>query len=293
MRTAVLVACSGADLKNVSTELLLPAVFWDLPFSQPDPKLMSATSVLRRAANKVYHHAFPIYRPFYAAYKAYADRAERALLRKILFQGAVVADVGANIGIYSQFLSRCVGPTGLVHSFEPSPDNFRRLSAATRHLSNVRLTDAVVGERSGECKLYISDKLNVDHRAYKADGDSRRAVAAEMVALDDYFKPGQRVDLIKMDIQGYELHALRGAQRVLQENSDIHLLLEFWPAGLKQAGVGWEELVQMLQGLNMNLTLVKPFGLVPLDVHDVRHDISWYVNLFAHRSRSQIRNWPD
>ena len=82
---------------------------------------MSTTSVLRRAANKVYERAFPIYRPLYAAYKTYADRAERELLRKILFQGAVVVDVGANIGIYSQFLSRCVGPTGLVHSFEPSP----------------------------------------------------------------------------------------------------------------------------------------------------------------------------
>jgi FkbM family methyltransferase len=248
---------------------------------------MSATSVLRRAANKVYHHAFPIYRPLYAAYKTYADRAERALLRKILFQGAIVADVGANIGIYSQFLSRCVGPTGLVHSFEPSPDNFRRLSAATRDLSNVRLTQAVVGERSGDCKLYVSDKLNVDHRAYKADGDSRRAVSTKMVALDDYFKPGQRVDLIKMDIQGYELHALRGAQRVLRENTDINLLLEFLPAGLAQAGVRWGELVEMLQGLNMSLTLVKPFGLVSFDAHDVRHDISWYVNLFAHRSRNQ------
>ena len=93
-----------------------------------------------------------------------------------------------------------------------------------------------------------------------------------------------------MDIQGYELHALRGAQRVLQENSDINLLLEFWPAGLKQAGVEWEELVEMLQALNMNLTLVKSCGLVPFDAHDVRHDISWYVNLFAHRSRVPIRN---
>jgi FkbM family methyltransferase len=252
--------------------------------------LMSDVSVLRNIGNKLYQHAFPIYRPLYATYKAYTDRAERRLLTKILFQGAVAVDVGANIGIYSQFLSRCVGPTGLVHSFEPSPDNFRRLSAATRDLSNVRPTQAAVGERSGECKLYLSNKLNVDHRAYMANGDSRRVVSSEMVALDDYFKAGQRVDLIKMDIQGYELHALRGAPRVLQENPDINLLLEFWPAGVKQAGVRWEELVEMLQSLNMDLTLVRTCGLVPFDTHDVRNDISWYVNLFAHRGRNQIRN---
>jgi len=247
---------------------------------------MSVASVLRSVGNKVYEHAFPIYGPLYAAYKAYADRAERRLLKRILFTGAIAVDAGANIGIYSEFLSRCVGPTGVVHSFEPSPDNFRRLSNCTRDLSNVRLTQAAVGERSGESKLYVSDKLNVDHRAYKADGDSRRAVSTEMIALDDYFKPGQRVDLIKMDIQGYELHALRGARRVLQENPDIKLLLEFWPAGLEQAGVSWEGLVEMLQRLNMNLTLVKSCGLVPFDAHDVRNDISWFVNLFVYPGAS-------
>src|SRR5262249_43705184 len=166
--------------------------------------LMLTSSVLLSVANKLYENAFPIYRPVYAAYKAYADRAERHLLKTILFPGAVVVDVGANIGIYSVFLSQCVGPTGLVYSFEPAPANFKRLCNATRSFSNVRLSQAAVGEHSGEAKLYISDKLNVDHRTYKANGDSRRAVPTEMVALDDYFKPGQRVDLIKIDIQGYE-----------------------------------------------------------------------------------------
>src|SRR5438094_6184877 len=145
---------------------------------------MSTRSVLRSSANKLYQRGFPIYRSLYFAYKTYADRAERALLRNILFPGAVVVDVGANIGIYSKFLSRRVGPTGMVHSFEPSPDNFRRLCAATRDLPNVRLTQAGVRERSGECKRYASDKLNVAHRAYKPDADSRRAAPADMIPPD-------------------------------------------------------------------------------------------------------------
>ena len=75
-------------------------------------------SLLRSVGNKLYQHAFPIYRPLYSAYKNYADRAERNLLRRVLFPGAVVVDAGANIGIYSSFLAGCVGPTGQVHSFD-------------------------------------------------------------------------------------------------------------------------------------------------------------------------------
>ena len=209
-------------------------------------------------------------------------------MKSTLSKGAVVVDAGANIGIYSRFLSRCVGPTGVVHSFEPSPENFSRLQRAVRKLGKRAPVSSCAGRTQRQSKLYVSDKLNVDHRTYATEGDSRRIVPIDIIALDDYFKSGQRVDLIKMDIQGYELHALRGGQRVLQENPDINLLLEFWPAGLEQAGVGWEGLVGMLQALNMNLTLVRTHGLVPFDAHDVRNDISWYVNLFAYRSRGQI-----
>src|SRR6266513_5198708 len=208
---------------------------------------MPAASLLHNVGNKAYVRVFPVYRVLYRAFKAYTDRAERQLLRKILFRGAVVVDAGANIGIYSQFLSRCVGRTGVVHSFEPSPENFERLQFATRNLANVRLSRAAVGECSGRSKLYVSDKLNVDHRTYLADGDSRDAVPIDIVALDDYFEPGQRVDLIKMDIQGYELHALRGANRVLADNSAAKLLLELWPYGLKKAGANWLELIETLQ----------------------------------------------
>jgi FkbM family methyltransferase len=245
---------------------------------------MSAGSVLRDVGNKAYQHVFPLYRLLYRAFKIYTDRSERQLLRRILFAGAVVVDAGANIGIYSEFFSRCVGPTGVVHSFEPSPDNFKRLAAATHRFPNVRLSQAAVGERSGNSALYLSDKLNVDHRAYMADGDSRRTMPIEMVALDDYFKPGERVDVIKMDIQGYELHALRGANRVLEDNPDIKLLVEFWPYGLKQAGARWVDLIAALEQKGMVIRQVSSDGLIPFRPGSTSESADWYVNLFASRT---------
>jgi FkbM family methyltransferase len=246
--------------------------------------LMPLASLVRGIGNKIYDHAFPIYRLCYRAFKAYTDRAERQLLRSILSAGAVVVDAGANIGVYSQFLSRCVGPTGVVHAFEPSPKNFRRLQSATHKLANVHLSQAAVGECSGRSKLHLSNQLNVDHRTYATEGDLRPALQIDVIALDDYFEPGQRVDLIKMDIQGYELHALQGANRVLADNPDAKVLLEFWPYGLKQTGANWVELIATLESKNMAVCQVTKNGLVPFRADSASENPAWYVNLFASRN---------
>ena len=250
-------------------------------FDSSTAPLMSGVSVLRSFGNKLYQHAFPIYRPLYAVYKAYVDHAERQLLRQILVPDAVAVDAGANIGIYSQFLARCVGLGGAVYSFEPAPENFERLRAAARGFSNMYVLQAAVGDRSGMSELYLSDTLNVDHRTYLTDNCARRVVQIEMVSLDDYFKPGQRVDLIKMDVQGYELHALRGAGRVLADNPAAKLLLELWPYGLKQAGTSWVELIDALTSKNMTVSEVTRRGLVPLRLGSISEDPDCYINLFA------------
>src|SRR6516165_7700804 len=251
-----------------------------IPFVMNSP---IAVSLFQGIGNRVYDRAFPIYRVCYRAFKAYADTAERQLLRRILRAGDVVVDAGANIGIYAQFLSRCVGASGVVHAFEPSPENFTRLQSATRKLANVRLSQAAVGEYSGKSKLYLSDKLNVDHRTYTTEVDSRHTMPIDIITLDDYFKSGQRVDLIKMDIQGYELHALRGANRVLADNPSAKLLLEFWPYGLQQAGAIWIELIDTLKSKDMSVYQVTTQGLVPFRSELVRETPEWYTNLLASR----------
>lgn len=248
---------------------------------------MSVGNLGHRLGNELYKFAFPVYRPLYSVFKKYTDRAERKLMAGRLSNGCVVVDVGANIGTYSQFFLRCVGPSGLVHSFEPDPQNFARLRVALSHFSNVRLNQLAVSDKTGASILYVSDDLNVDHRAYPTAGETRRTLSIESTTLDDYFRPGERVDLIKMDIQGFELHALRGAQRVLEDNPAVKLLLEFWPYGLKQAGGSAEAFVSFLADRDFSIFLPRNSGLVRCDRPPADSSNSKsYINLFAEKEVS-------
>jgi FkbM family methyltransferase len=237
---------------------------------------------IRRVGNEVYRFAFPIYRPLYRAFKNQADRTERKLLLRYLDVGSVAVDAGANIGVYSEFLSRCVGSTGSVHSFEPDPDNFRHLHATLRQTHNVHLQKLALGDRTGEATLFISGRLNVDHRTYPTANEPRKSITIRSVRLDDYFPPGTKVDFIKMDIQGYEYHALKGATRVLTENPNIKLLLEFWPYGLRTAGSSGQDLLAFLED-NRFRCLAPTEAPLNLSLAAVENEPDAYFNIFARR----------
>lgn len=196
-----------------------------------------------------------------------------------------IVDAGANIGIYSLFMAKLAGASGRIHSFEPAPDNFARLVAATRHWQNVFCIPAAVGESTRAMSLFLSPSLNVDHRTYETSGQHRSGVPIRCVALDDYFPPGSRVDLIKMDIQGYEFAALKGAARVLDENPSVTLLLEFWPHGLLASGAGPQQLLDFLQQRAFHVSKIGSGGsLLPLTENAFRCAEDIYCNLFARRS---------
>ncbi len=195
-----------------------------------------------------------------------------------------MVDVGANIGVYSQFLAERVGPTGMVHSFEPSPVNFARLRQSLAGAANVKLNQAAVGDTTGTSLLYLSDELNVDHRTYPTADGPRRTLLIQTTTLDDYFRSGSRVDLIKLDIQGFELHALRGARRVLAENPAIKLLFEFWPYGLTRAGGSAEQLTTLLQANEFHLFTFEKGKLRACNaLRGEPNDIMDYEEIFATR----------
>jgi FkbM family methyltransferase len=234
---------------------------------------------LARAANRLYDAAPATHRVLYRAYKRWSDRGERAALRALLRPGMTVIDVGANIGIYTEFLAACVGPQGRVIAIEPAPDNVHRLETAARRLPQVTVVHAGVAARSGSITLYIADDLNVDHRTYSAE-PGRRSIEVRALALDEYIAANERIDLIKMDIQGAELEAIEGARRVLTSLHPPHILFEYWPHGLRAAGREPRALPDSLRELGYVLTTV---GEVPWPA-DAEDNPSVYVNVLARPS---------
>jgi len=239
-----------------------------------------------RLGNLLYNRAFFAYQPLYTLFKHRQDRPEIELLKKVVKPGAVVADIGANIGFYAKILAKLCGNAGEVHCFEPDRINFRHLAAAMGGLENVTINHKAVAANSGKLKIYLSKELNVDHRTYEPE-EYDHTEEIDAISLDDYFEAGTRVDVIKMDIQGFEMQAIQGMSRVLSENREIVIISEFWPYGLHKAGSTATEYYQRLAGLGFKVQILRNGSPEPLSAGDLAEmeDLGkeHYFNIIASR----------
>jgi SAM-dependent methyltransferase len=86
------------------------------------------------------------------------------IMAKIIKEGDIVFDIGANRGQYTIFLSKLVGQKGKVYAFEPDPRNFLILKHRTRKLKNVIIERKAVGNKNSKVKFYLDKFLkHVDH----------------------------------------------------------------------------------------------------------------------------------
>jgi len=132
-----------------------------------------------------------------------------------------VFDVGANTGFYSM-AALALAPTACVHAFEPVPRIAQALTTniMVNGLSNrVRVNTCAVAEHSGQVELHVPDEtwgnatLNVD--GFR--GLAGHVEHVEAVTLDDYVAMHaiERIDVLKIDVEGHEDAVLRGARSVL------------------------------------------------------------------------------
>ena len=180
---------------------------------------------------------------------------ETGLIKKEVKKGDVVLDIGAHIGYYTLIFARLVGDQGKVFAFEPDPTNFTLLTknVAANNYKNVVLVQKAVSNQTGTVRLYLSPQDTADHRIYNSN-DGRQSIEVADIRLDDYFQDfGEKVDFVKMDIQGAEGKAIQGMSNLLTMNDSIKMVMEFQPLGLKKSGIEPEEFLRLLEGCGFKL----------------------------------------
>jgi FkbM family methyltransferase len=178
------------------------------------------------------------------------EPVEAYLFSRLLSPGMTVFDIGANVGQYTLLSSSAIGVNGRVHSFEPIPKNFDRLVSAlsANRLRNVIANNVAVWEKNQTLRLGLpSDEVGNDG-AYSVGGSSSaNAISGRAVALDDYVDQHgiTKIDVIKMDIEGAELPALRGMLRLLRRDQPL-ILMEVNRAASENAGHSTAEIWDLL-----------------------------------------------
>ena len=168
--------------------------------------------------NFLFKNCFPLYKITYKFFKQKQDAFEISLMKQYIKPNDTVLDIGANIGFYAEILSGIIGSKGKVHCFEPDITNFKHLEKRCHDLSNVTVNNKAVADKTQTLKIYTSKKLNVDHRTYKPD-DYDQEINIDAVSVDEYLN-GQVINFIKMDIQGFEMSAVKGMTETAEPTTD-------------------------------------------------------------------------
>jgi FkbM family methyltransferase len=179
-----------------------------------------------------------------------------AALMAELRPGDTVVDVGAFVGLYSVAVARRLGPGGRVVAFEPDPDSFALLAQHVRLNGvegRVELVRAAVGERSGEVP-FLGGGLSESH---VLGGSAPAAGRVPCVTLDEVLE-GRRVDVLKVDVEGYEAQVLSGAHRILADPArrPRALFIELHPYAWPAFGTTADELLGSLRRLGYEPTSV-------------------------------------
>jgi FkbM family methyltransferase len=181
------------------------------------------------------------------------EQFELEFFARIVTDGDVVLDVGANYGLYAILAARRVG-RGAVHAFEPNPAVFELLEANVSPAAegrSVLLHPIAVGDREGTARF-----LCTADSAYSSLVDTGRSAVTATVEVSqttiDAFVSSHglaRVDLLKIDVEGFEPEVIAGARRLLGREDAPILLVEIAGPNLGPRGITQRDVVETLESL--------------------------------------------
>jgi len=148
-------------------------------------------------------------------------------------QGQTVFDVGAHVGYFTVLFSKLVGKDGRVYAFEPEPFNIRLIKQHVKknRIENIDLIEAGVAERAG--RMHFDNKRG-SGRGRIADSGG---IEIALVGLDELYREGRIPvpDVLKMDVEGAEVDALKGAKNLLGVGKTVCFISTHGPEIHRQA----------------------------------------------------------
>ena len=178
-----------------------------------------------------------------------------SLLSKRVKPGSTVMDIGAHIGYYTLILSRLVGPTGRVFSFEPVPINFRFLcdNISLNNCANVQPINRAVTNAHQQIAFEMPEDDPLPGTVSFVESNVRGNLTVEAVSLDELFlSVPDRIDFLKVDVEGAEDKVLEGARGLIARDHpnilmEVHhfngnLEERVTPATLRELGYQIEQL---------------------------------------------------
>jgi len=162
---------------------------------------------------------------------AYEPSVQQALGENIM-TGAVCWDIGAHIGFFALLASRLVGPTGLVHAFEPVHENRQRLvrNLALNRATNLYIHGCAVGEHIGTAALRRHERSSMWSVVAVGDGGP----PIKIVTLDSLLRQLGPPQLVKIDVEGMEVEVLRGGRMLLGEIEPVLVVEYSAPQGIAE-----------------------------------------------------------
>jgi len=145
-----------------------------------------------------------------------------AAMKRLMKPGGIFVDVGANIGYLSAIAAGIVGKQGQVHCFEPVPTYFERLERLVElnpgH--SITVNPRAAGETAGDCTIYVTREpgQNTLVPDYKSGPEIISTLKVPVGRLDSYLSERKidRISLLKIDAEGFELPVLKGLQNFLE-----------------------------------------------------------------------------
>ncbi len=197
---------------------------------------------------------------------------------------SVVLDIGACLGYYT-LLGASRGAR--VYAFEPDPRIFPYLVANIEYngfIDRVVAVPKAVSHKAEVASFYLDD-CPVLNSLFDASGEVKGRVPVETIAVDEFLDEKVVVDIVKVDVQGAELHVLKGMEQTISRAGDgLAMFVECWPRGLRMTGGSASMLVERLGMLGFKVSVIdeQRRHLIPVDsgIESVK-----YVNLYCVRSR--------